>query len=119
MMDDIRPYRHEGSTLIELPVHWMLDDAAHFWIDAAEGWTKKISTPSEVLEIWQSELEGIRRLEGLFVLTMHPQFIGRPSRLAMLRDLIDIMQTHTDLWIATARQVAEWADAKLEGRAGD
>jgi len=116
MMDDIRPYRHEGSSLIELPVQWMLDDAAHFWIDATQGWTKKISTPGEVLEIWQSELEGIRRLEGVFVLTMHPQFIGRPSRLAMLRDLVDIMKSHPDLWIATARQVAERADAILERR---
>ena len=32
-MDDIRPYRHPGLGLIELPVHWILDDAAHFWYD--------------------------------------------------------------------------------------
>jgi hypothetical protein len=32
-MDDIRPYRHEGKSLIELPVQWMLDDAADFWFD--------------------------------------------------------------------------------------
>lgn len=33
LMDDIRPYRHEGKSLIELPVQWMLDDAADFWFD--------------------------------------------------------------------------------------
>lgn len=114
MMDDLRPYRHEGSPLVELPVQWMLDDAAHFWIDAKESWTKKISTPSEVLEIWRSELEGVRGLGGLFVLTMHPQFIGRPSRLMMLRELIEVMKSREDLWIATAREVAERADAVLE-----
>jgi peptidoglycan/xylan/chitin deacetylase (PgdA/CDA1 family) len=114
MMDDLRPYRHEGSRLIELPVHWMLDDAAHFWIDGRESWTKKISTPGGVLEIWQDEFEGIRRLGSVTVLTMHPQFIGRPSRLAMLRELVDVMQSHPDLWIATAREVAERADVALE-----
>ena len=39
--------------------------------------------------IWQEELEGIRRLGGSFILTMHPQVIGRPSRIAMLDRLID------------------------------
>jgi len=114
MMDDLRPYRHQGTTVVELPVQWIMDDAAHFWIDAKESWTKKISTPSEVLEIWRGELEGIRGLGGLFVLTMHPQFIGRPSRLVMLRELIEVMRSHDDLWVATARQVAERADAVLD-----
>jgi peptidoglycan-N-acetylglucosamine deacetylase len=29
-MDDVRPYRHQGSGLVELPTQWLLDDAAHF-----------------------------------------------------------------------------------------
>src|SRR5579875_3424784 len=46
LMDDVRPYRHAESGVVELPVHWMLDDAAHFWFDGA-GWTNKIATNSE------------------------------------------------------------------------
>jgi peptidoglycan/xylan/chitin deacetylase (PgdA/CDA1 family) len=30
LMDDIRPYRHGASGIVELPVHWTLDDAPHF-----------------------------------------------------------------------------------------
>ena len=56
MMDDLRPYKHADSPVIELPVHWALDDAAHFWFDA-NSWNKKISTPSEVREIWEGEFE--------------------------------------------------------------
>ena len=41
------PYRHEGTGLIELPIQWTLDDAAHFWFDA-DSWNKKISTAEEV-----------------------------------------------------------------------
>jgi peptidoglycan/xylan/chitin deacetylase (PgdA/CDA1 family) len=119
MMDDLRPYRHEGSPLIELPVQWMLDDAPHFWFDGTANWQKKIATTGEVLEIWRGELEGIHRLGGLFVLTMHPQLTGRPSRLAMLRELIDVMKAHADLWVATAREVAERADAALERSGND
>ncbi len=32
----------------------------------------------------------------------------------MLRELIDVMKAHADLWVATAREVAERADAALE-----
>ena len=84
LMDDIRPYRHPGKRLAELPIQWILDDAAHFWFDGRESWTRRISTPSEVREIWEAEFEGIRPLGGAFVLTMHPQVIGRPGRLPLL-----------------------------------
>ena len=47
LMDDIRPYRHPASTIVELPVHWILDDAPHFWF-ADDSWTKKIATVDEV-----------------------------------------------------------------------
>jgi peptidoglycan/xylan/chitin deacetylase (PgdA/CDA1 family) len=91
----------------------MMDD-----LDGASSWDKTISAPSRVFEIWKEELEGIRFLGGLFVLTMHPQLIGRPSRVAMLRELIDAMRSREDLWIATALEVAERADAAL-GRSDD
>lgn len=104
-MDDIRPYRHDGSSIVELPVQWILDDAAHFWFDGAS-WTKKISTTSEVRSIWEEEFVGIRRVSGLFMLTMHPQIIGRPSRLAFLDSFIGFVKSHDDVWIATATEIA-------------
>jgi peptidoglycan/xylan/chitin deacetylase (PgdA/CDA1 family) len=104
-MDDLKPYRREGRSLIELPVQWTLDDAAHFWFDGAT-WTKKISTASEVREIWEGEFRGYRRLGGAFVLTMHPQVIGRPYRLEMLDDFLSFVRQHDDVWIATCREIA-------------
>jgi peptidoglycan-N-acetylglucosamine deacetylase len=104
-MDDLRPYRRDGSALVEIPVQWILDDAAHFWFDGAT-WTKKISTPSEVREIWEAEFRGYRELGGAFVLTMHPQVIGRPSRLELLDDFLGSVRRHEDVWIATCREIA-------------
>jgi peptidoglycan/xylan/chitin deacetylase (PgdA/CDA1 family) len=104
-MDDIRPYRHPGSGLVELPVHWMLDDAPHFWFSGAD-WTKKISTTAEVEAIWQEEFEGIHRLGGSFVLTMHPQIIGRPSRLALLDRFVEWVTGHDRVRVATCAEIA-------------
>jgi peptidoglycan/xylan/chitin deacetylase (PgdA/CDA1 family) len=105
LMDDIRPYRHDESDIVELPVQWILDDAAHFWFDGA-GWTNKISTTQEVRAIWEEEFLGIVKMSGLFMLTMHPQIIGRPSRLAFLDKFIQFVKSHEDVWIATAAEIA-------------
>jgi peptidoglycan/xylan/chitin deacetylase (PgdA/CDA1 family) len=105
LMDDVRPYRHAGTGVVELPVHWMLDDAAHFWFDAA-GWTNKIATNSEVREIWWGELAGIKAMGGAFTLTMHPQIIGRPSRLELLDELLSFVTAQDDIWVATAAEIA-------------
>jgi len=110
-MDDIRPYRHANG-LIELPVHWMLDDAPYFWFDAAS-WTKSIRPTAEVLAIWQEEITGIADLGGLAIITMHPMLTGRPSRLAMLDRLLAWLRDQPQLWIATAREVAEHASEHL------
>lgn len=104
-MDDLRPYRREGTSLVELPVNWTLDDAAHFWFDGAT-WVKKISTADEVRSIWEGEFRGYHRLGGAFILTMHPQVIGRPYRLEMLDAFLSFVKGHDGVWIATCREIA-------------
>jgi peptidoglycan/xylan/chitin deacetylase (PgdA/CDA1 family) len=106
LMDDIRPYTHEGTSVVEIPVQWILDDAAHFWFDPTT-WTKKISTNDEVRSIWKAEFEGIRELGGSCVFAMHPQIIGRPGRLQLLESMIELVQSHDDVWIATCKEIAE------------
>ena len=106
MMDDIAPYRQEGHGLVELPVHWVLDDAPHFWFDGAS-WNKSIRTPREVHELWQGEITGIREMGGLAMLTTHPQIIGRPGRIGMLDELLGWVLAQPDIWVGTARAAAE------------
>jgi len=108
MMDDIRPYRHPDTDIIELPVQWILDDAPHFWF-SAESWTKKISTTAEVREIWDAEFEGIYELGGSFILTLHPQIIGRPHRLKMLDEFIGFVKSKRGVWIKTCAEIAQQA----------
>jgi len=108
LMDDIRPYAHPGRDLIELPVHWTFDDAPHFWFDL-RSWNKTVRTSAEVRALWAEELEGMRRVGGLVMLTMHPQVIGRPGRLAMLEDFLVWARSLAGVRFSTARAVAEAA----------
>ena len=106
LMDDIRPYRHPKHPIIELPVHWTIDDAPHFWLDAAT-WVNTIRSAAEVEALWHEELEGYMALGGMFMLTMHPQVIGRPGRLLMLERFLRHLSGQKDIWVTTARKVAE------------
>ncbi len=105
LMDDLVPYRHDGSAIVEVPIQWILDDAPHFWFDGAT-WTKKISTAGEFRTIWQDEFLGIREAGGCAIFTMHPQIIGRPGRLSVLDDFIAFVQGHEDVWLATCGDIA-------------
>ena len=113
-MDDLRPYRHPGRRLLELPIQWILDDWPHFeFAGVGMDTVKTIRSTREVEEIWVEEFEGIRRLGGCYILTMHPQISGRPSRVALLDRMISHVQAYEEVWIATCGQIAQHADAVL------
>jgi peptidoglycan-N-acetylglucosamine deacetylase len=107
-MDDLEPYRHQGTSVVEIPIQWILDDAPHFWFSGAN-WEKSIATVGAVRQIWAEEFLGIRELGGISVFTMHPQIIGRPSRLAFLDSFIAFVTGHDDVWVATLAEVASRA----------
>jgi len=110
LMDDVRPYLHPDHDVVELPVHWTFDDAPHFWFDL-RSWNKTVRSAAEVRTIWEEELEGMRRIGGLVMLTMHPQIIGRPGRLAMLEEFLLWARSLPDVRFSTARAVADGARA--------
>ena len=103
-LDDLNPYELEGEDLIEVPVSWILDDAPHFWF-ANDTWEKTIRSPREVLDVWLPEIDGIAALGGHVMITAHPMLIGRPSRLAMLEDVISHL-INTGAWLCTAAEAA-------------
>ena len=59
--------------------------------------------------LWEEEFLGIRELGGACVFTMHPQIIGRPSRLAFLDQFMSFVTGHDDVWVATTAQIASRA----------
>jgi len=79
----------ESVDLVGIPFSWGLSDFQYF--EFVPGVTVRQDTPSAVYEIWRGELEWAHANVpgGVYVLTMHPQAIGRGSRLAMVESLID------------------------------
>ena len=108
LMDDVRPYLHEGIDLVEVPVSWTLDDAPHMWFDA-ESWNKTIVSNDQIERLWLDELEGTRRLGGSWVLTMHPQLSGRPGRLLLLDRMLAAVKEREGVWLTTVHEIAEAA----------
>lgn len=105
MMDAVLPYPHARHDLVEIPVHWSLDDAPHFWFDATS-WDKTIRSAREVAELWEEETTAIHDGGGLVTLTVHPQIIGRPGRLRMLERFLAGVRERDQIWFARCDEVA-------------
>lgn len=122
LMDDDRPYLLETSTgtIVELPPHWGLDDwNQYMYLPDPRSGSGTVHPPSRALELWQAELDGMRRHGCLFVLTMHPFLSGRPGRVEALRALIEHALECGDVEFVSGAQAAECArsDPELPTRA--
>jgi len=89
------------SRLAEIPIHWVLDDAA-YWLYSLRTPGKAMQPLESVEFYWKEEFEGLLEefldevettgdSDICFVLTCHPQIIGRPARMRMLDRFIKHM----------------------------
>ncbi|MCY4579410.1 MAG: polysaccharide deacetylase [Chloroflexi bacterium] len=95
LMDNDIPYKVDanGSELVEIPIHWELDDVPYFNYSPALGVRNVMADPEHVYRAWSAAFEGMHHYGRSFALTMHPYTIGRPGRLRMLERLIRYIQT--------------------------
>ncbi len=94
-------YGGRKTGLVEIPIHWVLDDAA-YWLYSLRTPGKAIQPLEAVENYWRAEFDALLEefieeveTEGdsdiCYVLTCHPQIIGRPARMKMLDRLVDHM----------------------------
>lgn len=109
LMDEDRPYilPTAGGDLVEVPIHWTNDDWEQFAFlaEPATG-SGVIETCEKAFQLWQEEFDGQYYYKNSFVLTMHPEVIGRPARVLMLGRLIDYMRSHDGVWFTTCEEIA-------------
>ena len=94
--------------LIELPNDITMDDFTYFYFTFSDPAVRAMYTNREVIGNWKDEFDGLAE-EGdkIFVLKLHPQMIGRASRIAALGEFIAYMQRH-GAWITTCEEAARY-----------
>ena len=107
-----RPYWVEDAgqmtDIVEVPGAWELTDSSHFLFAYNPVYLTGLSAPSKVEEIWRADFDGAYEEGGdiCYVLTMHPQIIGRHHRMAMLERIIQHILGHDDVWFAQMIDIA-------------
>ncbi len=111
LMADDRPYElvadGQPTGMVELPVEWILDDAP-----LVNPLGTRYSPPRDVLQVYVDEFDKAYEEGTMFLLTMHPHYIGHRSRIVILEELIVHMRQKGDIWFATHRAVADYVRAQ-------
>jgi peptidoglycan/xylan/chitin deacetylase (PgdA/CDA1 family) len=117
LMGDDRPYEilAEGKAtgLVELPVEWLLDDAAYYSYDRPS-YAYLRTSDADVFETYRAEFDKAYAEGTMFLLTMHPFITGHRSRIAQLERLVVYMKTKPGVWFATHEQVARVAAQQIK-----
>lgn len=112
LMDGELPYQlaeHAGSdarSLVEIPVHWALDDWEQYAYVPDLFGSGLIEDPEKALSMWRADLAAIHEEGCCFTLTNHPFLSGRPARVKVLDRLVEDMTNMADLWVTTAADLA-------------
>lgn len=115
LMDRDIPYWHDGesSPVLELPTAWPLDDFTYFGVSYNPPMGHGVWSQDDVYRIWVEEFEGMYEERGYFHLVMHPQIMGRPSRIRMLDRLVRHMKDKGDVWFARPVELFDhWASLR-------
>ncbi|MBD9562064.1 polysaccharide deacetylase family protein [Pseudomonas sp. PDM09] len=109
--DDL-PFAHPTAPeVIELPLHYELEDEPYFAFNlspAVPPAQSRIASYSHTLGNLQMDFAGFHRFGLCYVLRLHPEIIATPGRIGVLRQLLQSIQQHDDVWIATGAEVAQW-----------
>lgn len=111
LMDDDKPYTLStpSGDLVELPVHWTNDDWQQFaFLYNPPLGSGVIESCQKALQLWTEEFDGMYHYGSAFILTMHPELIGRPARVQMIEQLIDHIRSHDGVWLTTCGEIARY-----------
>ena len=96
----------QPSGIVELPVSRMLDDFP--MLSAPRFGPATLPSPQLVFETFRDDFDQAYQEGTLFLLNLHPQFVGMRSRIDHLDRLIKYIQSKPAVWFATAEDVARY-----------
>ena len=106
-MADDRPYVEgpDDAPILELPVHWSLDDGVFYhWYPHTGG---HLPGGSSLRDTWIAEFEIAKRERRLVTYTMHPHWTGRPYGVRMLEQVMAKMRESGAVEFVTLSEYAE------------
>ena len=98
----------EKTGIPEIPINWSLDDAP-LWMLSITEWGAPMPSPNAVYESWSEAFQYLYEedFDNVFVLTCHPQIIGRPERIRMYEKLVRFLKGHRDVEFMRCIDAAE------------
>jgi peptidoglycan/xylan/chitin deacetylase (PgdA/CDA1 family) len=100
----------EPSSIVELPVSWFLDDFPALDNVPRQG---VMGSTETLFQRWKDHFDFAydRVPGGVFVLTVHPQTIGRAHAMLMFERFVEYVAGHDAAWITTLGEIAAtWSD---------
>ena len=106
-MGDDRPYLEgpPGREILELPVHWSLDDWPYF----GTGPARPAGQVAPWLAAWEAELAQASPERRVVTLTMHPEVVGRGYRFGPFADWVTGLRERGARFAAHEEIAAEWS----------
>ncbi len=108
MADDV-PYVVEtasGGRLIEIPVHWSVDDWAQYAHNFDLNYHMTIQPPDKAAEVYLADFEAIYDWRGFLEFVWHPFISGRPARVKAIGRILETVLEKGDVWVATSEEIA-------------
>lgn len=65
-------------------------------------------TPNQMLETWLQAIRKIKKIHGLALMIVHPDYMLTPERLKAYDKFLQIMKMEQNCWHAIPREVAQW-----------
>jgi peptidoglycan/xylan/chitin deacetylase (PgdA/CDA1 family) len=108
LMGDDAPYLVEGGgrQLVEIPVHWSLDDAPYYMFNPSSGRVSLMAAPRDVVDSWIDAFDEAYERGRAFTLTLHPWISGRLGRLKQFERLLDHIASREGVRFRRAIDVA-------------
>ena len=111
------PYRFGNPVnLVEMPVTWGLDDWPAFeYVSLPNKLYPGLRSPDQVFDIWMGDFNYMCNYlpNGVFILTMHPQVIGRGHRIIFLEKLLEHMSQSGVQFMRMIDYVLEWKEVQM------
>ena len=101
----------QDSPLVEMPVHWSLNDFPHFEFMRSEaGILPGLMNAGLVMENWLDEFRYMKRHFdwGVLTYTFHPHVIGRGHRMLMLEHLLEALAREGARFLTLEDAVGEY-----------